>query len=228
VNEGSGKDRDLDKYDEQFLHLILWDDEQKEIVGAYRLGDGIKLHEEKNYHSIMYDYYQKNNEIENVLNQSLILGRAFVREEYQQKAFPLFLLWQGITQYIKSSNKIKFVLGQTSLPNSYHPFTKALITGFIVKNHSNKDLMKHFNAYFPYKKEPNKLVSDWLNNPANLDFKRLDKIVECVEPDGNILPILFRRYIEQNAVCIGINIDPDFQNSIDILMLTKVEDIKVN
>ena len=176
----------------------------------------------------MYDYYQKNNEIENVLNQSLILGRAFVREEYQQKAFPLFLLWQGITQYIKSSNKIKFVLGQTSLPNSYHPFTKALITGFIVKNHSNKDLMKHFNAYFPYKKEPNKLVSDWLNNPANLDFKRLDKIVECVEPDGNKLPILFRRYIEQNAVCIGINIDPDFQNSIDILMLTKVEDIKVN
>ncbi len=228
VNEGSGKERDLDKYDEQFAHLILWDDENKEIVGAYRLGDGTKLHKEKNYHSIMYDYYHKNNEIEKVLNQSLILGRAFVREEYQQKAFPLFLLWQGITKYIQSSNEIKFVLGQTSLPNSYHPFTKALITGFILKNHSNKDLLKHFNAYFPYKKEPNKLVSDWLSNPANLDFKRLDRIVECVEPDGNKLPILFRRYIEQNAVCIGINIDPDFQNSIDILMLTKVDDIQVN
>jgi len=228
VNEGSGKDRDLDKYDEQFLHLILWDNEHKEIVGAYRLGDGTKLHHAKNYHSIMYDYYQKNNDIENVLKQSLILGRAFVREEYQQKAFPLFLLWQGITQYIKSSKEIKFILGQTSLPNSYHPFTKALITGFILKNHSDKNLLKHFNAYFPYEKEPNKLVSDWLNNPANVDFKRLDRIVECVEPDGNKLPILFRRYIEQNAVCIGINIDPDFQNSIDILMLTKVEDIKVN
>ena len=228
VNEGSGKERDLDKYDEQFLHLILWDSEQKEIVGAYRLGDGTKLHEEKNYHSIIYDYYQKNNDIENVLKQSLILGRAFVREEYQQKAFPLFLLWQGITKYIKSSNEIKFVLGQTSLPNSYHPFTKALITGFILKNHSDKNLLKYFNAYFPYEKAPNKLVSDWLSNPANLDFKRLDRIVECVEPDGNKLPILFRRYIEQNAVCIGINIDPDFQNSIDILMLTKVEDIQVN
>ncbi len=228
VNEGSGKERDLDKYDEQFLHLILWDNENKEIVGAYRLGDGTKLHIEKNYHSIMFDYYHKNNEIESVLKQSLILGRAFVREEYQQKAFPLFLLWQGIIQYIQSSNEIKFVLGQTSLPNSYHPFTKALITGFILKNHSNKELMKHFNAYFPYKKKPNKLVVDWLCNPANLDFKRLDRIVECVEPDGNKLPILFRRYIEQNAVCIGINIDPEFHNSIDILMLTKVEDIKVS
>jgi putative hemolysin len=228
VNEGSGKERDLDKYDEQFAHLILWDDENKEIVGAYRLGDGTKLHTEKNYHSIMYDYYQKNKEIETVLKQSLILGRAFVREEYQQKAFPLFLLWQGINQYIKNTIEIKFVLGQTSLPNSYHPFTKALITGFILKHHCNKELIKHFNAFFPYKNEPNKLVSDWLNNPANIDFKRLDRIVECVEPDGNKLPILFRRYIEQNAVCIGINIDPDFQNSIDILMLTKVEDIQVN
>ena len=53
----------------------------------------------------------------------------------------------------------------------------------------------------------------------------MDRIIECIEASGDQLPTLFSRYIEQNAKCIGINIDPKFQNSVDILMLTKVEDI---
>ncbi|KAI3477791.1 hypothetical protein L1887_60438 [Cichorium endivia] len=36
VEEGSGKRRDTDSYDDDYLHLILWDDEDLEIVGAYR------------------------------------------------------------------------------------------------------------------------------------------------------------------------------------------------
>lgn len=228
VNEGSGKERDLDKYDNEFLHLVLWNSEKNEIVGAYRLGDGSKLHQTPNYHSIMYDYYQKNETVEQILSQSLVLGRAFVRQEYQQKAFPLFLLWQGIIQFIQSQAKLKYILGQTSLPNTYHPFTKSLIVEYIKKNHCDSELFKSFKAYNTYQNPSNKLVQNWINNPMNCDFKRLDKIVECIEPDGNKLPILFRRYIEQNAVCIGINIDPDFQNSIDILMLTKVEEIQLS
>ncbi|WP_117076177.1 GNAT family N-acetyltransferase, partial [Klebsiella pneumoniae] len=36
VGEGSGKRRDVDGYDDDYLHLILWDEEDLEIVGAYR------------------------------------------------------------------------------------------------------------------------------------------------------------------------------------------------
>ena len=36
VGEGSGKRRDTDRYDDDYLHLILWDDSDLEIVGAYR------------------------------------------------------------------------------------------------------------------------------------------------------------------------------------------------
>jgi hypothetical protein len=53
----------------------------------------------------------------------------------------------------------------------------------------------------------------------------MDKIIECIEPNGLKTPMLFKRYIEQNAKCIGINVDPDFQNSIDILMLTKLSEL---
>jgi hypothetical protein len=36
VGEGSGKRRDTDRYDDDYLHLILWDETDLEIVGAYR------------------------------------------------------------------------------------------------------------------------------------------------------------------------------------------------
>ncbi len=36
VEEGSGKRRDTDSYDDDYLHLILWDEADLEIVGAYR------------------------------------------------------------------------------------------------------------------------------------------------------------------------------------------------
>ena len=37
VGEGTGTRRDLDKYDEYYAHLILWDDEALEIAGAIGL-----------------------------------------------------------------------------------------------------------------------------------------------------------------------------------------------
>ena len=38
AGEGTGKRCDLDRYDEHYLHLILWDRSRRQIAGAYRLG----------------------------------------------------------------------------------------------------------------------------------------------------------------------------------------------
>jgi len=37
--EGTGKARDLDRYDAYYTHLVLWNDERQEVVGAYRVCD---------------------------------------------------------------------------------------------------------------------------------------------------------------------------------------------
>ena len=39
VGEGSGHDRDLDKFDDYYHQLIVWDPERLEVAGAYRLGN---------------------------------------------------------------------------------------------------------------------------------------------------------------------------------------------
>lgn len=227
VNEGSGKSRDLDAYDQDFHHLILWDSEAQKLVGAYRLGIGSLLYEKENYHSIIHDFYRKNPSNEAILKASMVMGRAFVVPEYQQKAFPLFVLWQGIMETLKLHAEVKYLIGQTSLPNSFHKYSKQLITGFLWKHFSDKEISQHFAPIHPLKLRKNPLVQGWISQSSPSDIKRMDRIIECIEPNGNKTPMLFKRYVEQNARCIGINIDPDFQNSIDILMLTKVDDISL-
>ena len=225
VNEGSGKERDLDHYDQDFHHLILWDSEAQKLVGAYRLGIGTLLYKHDNYHSIIHDFYKKNSTNNEILKSSMVMGRAFVVPEYQQKAFPLFVLWQGIMETLNLYPELKYLVGQTSLPNSFHNYSKQLITGFLWKHYSDLEIAQYFNPIHPLKLRKNPLVQGWLKQSTAGDIKRMDRIIECIEPNGNKTPMLFKRYVEQNARCIGINIDPDFQNSIDILMLTKIEDI---
>ena len=38
VNEGTGKAYDLDVFDQTYLHLFLWNRQDQQLVGAYRLG----------------------------------------------------------------------------------------------------------------------------------------------------------------------------------------------
>lgn len=223
VGEGTGKKSDLDEHDNHFEHLILWDNENKVIGGSYRLGNGQKLNSVHNYESIIHEFYQKNLGTQSIINASLVLGRAFIVEEYQQKPFSLFLLWQGIYKYLDNHKEIKYLLGQTSIPSTFHPFSQKLIVNHLIKHHSNLKLSKNFIAKNEFDNEQIKIVNDYLNTLGCKDFKRLDDMVRNIEMDGQRIPILFKRYIEQNAKVLGINIDPDFQNSIDVLMLMEVD-----
>ena len=57
VGEGSGRKRDLDRFDAHYRHLVLWDDEELEVVGAYRLGESNALMEqlgEEGFYTIGY------------------------------------------------------------------------------------------------------------------------------------------------------------------------------
>ena len=208
-----------------FYHLILWDSEAHCIAGAYRLGMGPDLHKRPGYRSLLYDFYHKNEHSESILKQAMLMGRAFVIPSYQQKPFPLFLLWNGIMEVLKMRPDISYLIGQTSLPNTYHIYSKLLITEFLWKHFSDAENRKYFVPFHALRMRRNPLISRWVSLSKSEDIKRMDKIIECIEPNGAKTPMLFKRYIDQNAKCIGINVDPEFQNSIDILMLTKVDEI---
>ena len=43
IGEGTNESLDLDKYDQYYHHMFLWDEETQQIAGAYRMGLGSQI-----------------------------------------------------------------------------------------------------------------------------------------------------------------------------------------
>jgi len=98
VGEGTNTPLDLDKFDKDYHHLILWDLNAKKLVGAYRMGLGKDLFKKHGIHGFyIHTLFRIEPELYAMMEQTIELGRAFVAKEYQQKPMPLFLLWKGNT-----------------------------------------------------------------------------------------------------------------------------------
>jgi putative hemolysin len=97
VNEGTGRARDLDRFDDYYLHLFVWNREKQEVVGAYRLGrtDVIvkRLGLHGLYTSTLFHYRKK---LLDRINPALEMGRSFVRRGVSEElSRSLLLLWKG-------------------------------------------------------------------------------------------------------------------------------------
>ena len=53
----------------------------------------------------------------------------------------------------------------------------------------------------------------------------LDKIIEEMEPHGLKVPVLIKKYLLYNAKIIGFNVEPKFNNSIDVLLYIDIQTI---
>ncbi|MBC7439889.1 MAG: lysophospholipid acyltransferase family protein, partial [Flavobacterium sp.] len=97
VGEGTNESIDIDKYDKYYHHMFLWDAETNQIAGAYRMGLGSEIFPKKGVEGFYLNgLFRFESELNEMLQQSIEMGRAFVIKEYQQKPMPLFLLWRGI------------------------------------------------------------------------------------------------------------------------------------
>lgn len=119
VEEGTGKVTDIDQYDTYYRHLVLWDDDDLEIVGAYRIGECKSILEDRNeeglYTSTLFDFKQP---LKDCLPDAIELGRSFVQPRYWGKR-SLDYLWFGIGAFLRQNPEIKYLFGPVSLSQAY-------------------------------------------------------------------------------------------------------------
>lgn len=60
---------------------------------------------------------------------------------------------------------------------------------------------------------------------ASNDLKKVDDLLLDIEPTHIPVPILIKKYIKQNAKIIGFNVDPQFNNSLDGLIMLDINDL---
>lgn len=218
VGEGTGKEFDLDRFDDHYLHLFLWDHKKEQIAGAYRLGptDQItaKFGPEGLYCSTLFEFEAPFLEH---LNPSLELGRSFVSPEYQKSLSPLLALWKGITAFVSRNPQYHRLFGPVSISQDYTPLSQDLIVKFLRENRWNRELGPLVKPLNPFPGNPE--ISPLLES--------IDQVAARVsesEADGKGIPVLLRQYLKLNATLLEFNLDPDFSDCLDALILVDLHD----
>jgi len=217
VGEGTNARRDIDQYDSHYYHLILWDDADLEIVGAYRFGDAQTLsppgHPTGLYSATLFSYSGDNSQL---FNYGLELGRSFVQPRYWGKR-SLDYLWFGIGAFLSRYPRYQYLFGAVSISNGYPKPAKDLLVAF-------------YRANFPQQfgqataKLPFRLSGDVVPPFTGSDYKKeFTELKHLLANMGVNVPTLYKQYTEicepGGVAFLDFNIDPDFADCIDGLVV---------
>lgn len=151
---GTGHALDIDSYDtdpdDPQKQLIVWNPDQKEIIGGYRLyfpKKGCKNQDITKLASSSYFQFSKKFN-RKYLPHVMELGRSFVHPDYQSRnmgrksLYALDNLWDGLGAVVIDNPHLKYLFGKVTMYTHFNQNARNMILYF---------LKKHFN-------DPDKLV----------------------------------------------------------------------
>ena len=227
VGEGVNKKRDTDKYDIYYQHIILWDENDLEIVGSYRIGNSDFIFKNigvKGFYS--NNLFKYNEEFTPYLKSSIELGRSFVQPKYWGTR-ALDYLWFGIGAYLKSNPNIKYMFGPVSMSASFPTAAKDMMIFYY--SHYFKEEVNLVEGKTPYQYSNNisEIKELFDLEDKKKDFKFLKSALSNI---GVTVPTLYKQYSEitedGGIKFLSFNIDKNFGDCIDGFILVEVDKIK--
>ncbi len=226
VEEGTGESLDMDKFDIYYCHLILWDEEDLEIIGAYRIGEGDKIvatHGTEGFYT--HTLFNFSDEFCSILPQSIELGRSFVQPRYWGQR-SLDYLWYGIGAYLREQPNVKYLFGPVSISDAYSQQAKEIIISFYNQQFGSENKLAKARKPFTVSKKNQQFAQTEFQHDYRTSFKVLNKELKKL---GVKVPTLYKQYVElcDESGChfIDFNIDPDFNNCIDSLIMVELDKI---
>jgi putative hemolysin len=219
VGEGTGKELDLDRFDRHYQHLILWHANDRRLAGAYRLAattDVLPLHGVDGlYTSTLFRYAP---EFFERIGPAIELGRSFLCPEYQKLYSPLLLLWKAIAAYVQKRPECAVLFGAVSISGDYQALSRRLMVDYL-NGHLAKELVGLVRPRRGYRSRP--LIPKSIKALGRLisTLEELSASVQDLELDGKGVPVLIRQYMKVGGQFLGFNVDPNFSNAIDALVL---------
>ncbi len=227
VGEGTGKAVDLDEFDEYYTHLFVWDRQERQLVGAYRMGAMQQILEARGLEGLYtHQFFRYERSFFDRIAPALEMGRSFVQPQYQRQPSSLFLLWKGIGHYIARHPQYEILMGPVSISNDYQRASRDLIVEFLKSELYDDELAALVHPRKRYKlrslgaAEPQTVLS------AVHDIDEVSRWITDIDPLCHGVPILLKHYIKLGGRIAGFNVDSDFCEVLDALIMvdfTKVE-----
>jgi len=220
VGEGTGNELDLDKFDDYYIHVFLWDEEKKQIAGAYRLGRAdsiIRQYGAKGlYTSTLFKFHKP---FLTHLDDAMEMGRSFIVPQYQRNFITLPLLWRGICVWISLNPHYKKLFGPVSISQDYLGLSRKLIVEFLSDNRLHGDLATLVKPRKPFRYLRNrKFLREFVSADLN-DVDDFSALISSMEEDGKGIPILLKHYLKLKGTILSFNVDKDFSSVLDGLIL---------
>jgi putative hemolysin len=214
AGEGTGRASDLDRFDDDYSHLVLWSRQANEIAGSYRLGatgDILPRRGVRGLYTSTLFHFRK--DLFERLGPALELGRSFIRPEYQKQFAPLLLLWKGIASYVARRPECAVLFGAVSISNHYHDVSRHLIVRFL-EAHRADELSDLVRPRRPYRQSGRLQLP-----PVPADLERLSELIADLERDGKGVPILLRQYLKTGGKLLAFHVDHAFSDVLDALIM---------
>jgi len=218
AGEGTGRSMDLDLYDSYYYHLFLWNREQQQLVGAYRLGlvhEILQHYGRKGLYTCSLFKFKRG--ILPLLDRAIEVGRSFVRFEYQKSFFALNLLWRGIGVFVAEHPACPVLFGPVSISREYGLVSRHLLVDCLSLHNFEPALSPYVKARHPWR-SGGQLAWHRQDLDAIDDLNLVSDLVSAMEKDNKGVPILVRQYLKLGGRFVGFNIDPEFADVVDGLI----------
>ena len=229
VQEGTGNALDVDSYDRYYRHLILWDEDELEIIGSYRIGEAREILREYGeiglYTNSLFKFEPT---LKPYLENAIELGRSFIQPRYQGKR-SLDYLWYGIGAYLHQHPEVQYLFGPVSMSNAWPEAAQKLIAAFYTAHFGMDKKLCEPKTPFAFDADNEIMVSGHITNES--EYKLAYSLLkDKLDGFGVKVPVLYKQYVElcQSGGCrfLGFNIDPKFSNCVDALILVHINAIK--
>ncbi len=219
VGEGTGKPVDVDRFDNTFIHLVLWNHKNSEIAGGYRIARTDEQVDHYGMKGVYSDsFFRFTDDFFKNVTPALELGRSFIRPAYQKNYASLLMLWKGIAGYLSKNPKYRYLFGCVSISNDYKKISREYMADSLMRHHGRPDLATMISPVKPLKFKKLKYWQKCLPQSAFSESDDLEKVVQDIE-GGQGVPVLIRHYLKIGGRIVGFNVDPDFGNSLDGLIV---------
>lgn len=197
---GTGKSLDIDSFDVSdtpYQQLVVWDPDDREIVGAYRFICGKDVLDDidgKMATKRLFRFSEKF--INKYLPYTIELGRSIVQPKYQfannrkKGLYALDNLWDGLGALVVKYPEMKYFFGKVTMYKHFDQQARNLILTFISIYFPNKDQL--VEAIEPIDFDPSKYKHFFHGNNYKKDYAILSKKVRSL---GENIPPLFNAYM---------------------------------
>jgi putative hemolysin len=213
AHEGSGRARDLDRFDDTYLQLVLWDEVKGGVAGGYRLGLVDRLLRSDGANALYtHGAFEYHPQMVRHLDRAVELGRSFVTSEYQRGFAPLLLLWRGIGAVLDRLPRYRLLVGSVSVSAAYSDASRQAIASYLLAGPRR-------SAWAPLVRPRRPFRSAALCAP---DLRALDDAI--VAQDRKKPPVLVKHYLQLGMRGLACGIDPDFGGCLDVLCVADLRD----